>query len=128
MYFILIEIYGYLTHVGFSGPFILKSEYFDHFPVCLEGAPDLLVSFFNWSSPRTEMLYLGPPHEQKCFTWDSPTNRNALPGTPPRTEMLYLGHPHEQKCFTWDSPRTELDPRHLPTNSIRLQTPPHEQN
>ena len=107
----------------------VTNDYFDNFPVCLEGAPDLSISFFNWSSPRTEMLYLGPPtnrnalpgtrprtemlylgppHEQKCFTWDSPTNRNALPGTPTRAEMLYLEQHHEQKCFNWDSPRTEM--------------------
>ena len=98
----------------------LKSDYFDKFTVCLEGAPDLSISFFNWSSPRTEMLYLGLPHEQKCFTWDAPTNRNAL-----------LGTPHEQKCFTWNAPtnrnalprtppRTEMLYLGLPTNRNAL--------
>ena len=86
----------------------LTIDYFDNFPVCLEGAPDLSTSFFHWGSPRTEMLYLGPPHKQKCFTWDSPTNRNALPGTPPRTEMLYLGLPTNRNALPGTPPRTEM--------------------
>ena len=50
----------------------------------------------------------GHPHEQTCFTWDSPHGTKTGAVGPaavlPQVLPALPGHPHEQTCFTWDSP------------------------
>ena len=56
----------------------------------------IILTIFQseWREPQIcRFLSSRAHHEQKCFTWNAPTNRNALLGTPPRTEMLYLRLP-----------------------------------